>query len=90
MYTNNQGCIVCNVVPFFPMRDQFPLKILVLKIILIYKYRSILHCGQRTHKNKKKNKEKNICHFRIILTIMYSLECHLYAFRQGNFFNKMT
>lgn len=89
MYTNNQGCIVCNVVPFFPMRDQFPLKILVLKIILIYKYRSILHCGQKTHINKK-NKEKNICHFRIILTIMYSLECHLYAFRQGNFFNKMT
>lgn len=60
MYTNNQGCIVCNVVPFFPMRDQFPLKILVLKIILIYKYRSILHCGQRTHKNKKTRKKTSV------------------------------
>lgn len=60
MHTNNQGCIVCNVVPFFPMRDQFPLKILVLKIILIYKYRSILHCGQRTHKNKKKQGKKHL------------------------------
>lgn len=56
MYTNNQGCIVWNDVPFFSLHDQFPLKILLLKIILTYKYRSILHCGQRTQ--KKKNKEK--------------------------------